>query len=134
MATKKNKRERSPDAELLRKKILSVREEILKQIADKTNSARCRYFEENGGEDIPEGFISLNNGVVFFSHDSDGNLNEVIVGIHTDEQRIQTDVQGEVSEYPLDEVTDLNLIEIISELDHQLANPETIDIVQPDDY
>lgn len=131
---KKNKRERSADAEVLRNKVLGIRQEILTSLAEKTKACKYRYLEENGGTDTPEGYISLNNGIVYFSHDSDGNLNEVIVGIHTDEQKVQTDVQGEISEYPLDNIHDLDLIAIISELDQQLEFPETIDIVQPDDY
>ena len=131
---KKNKRERSADAEVLRNKVLGIREEILSTIVEKVKSCKYRYLENNGGTDTPEGFISLNNGVVHFSHDSDGNLNEVIVGIHTDKPYIQTDVMGEVSEVLLSDVSDLNLIHIISELDQQLEFPETINIVQEDDY
>jgi hypothetical protein len=134
MSKKHNKRELSADAEALRLKVLNVREEILTKIAKKTRSAKYRYLEENGGTDTPEGFISLNTGVVFYSHNSDGNLNEVIVGIHTDDPKIQTDVQGEISIRLLSDVHDLDLINIISELDQQLKNPETIDIVTEDDY
>ena len=134
MSNKQNKKEYSADAEALRLKVLSVREEILTTLEQKTKAAKYHYFEENGGTDIPEGFISLNNCVVFCSHDSDGNLNEVIVGIHTDEAKIQTDVQGEISTHLLTDVHDLDLINIISELDHQIADPEIIDIVQNDDY
>lgn len=130
----KNKRELSADAVELRNKVLGIREEILSTIVEKVKSCKYRYLENNGRADTPEGFISLNNGVVHFSHDSDGNLNEVIVGIHTDKPYIQTDVMGEVSEVLLSDVSDLNLIHIISELDQQLEKPEFIDIVTNDDY
>ena len=80
MSKKHNKRELSAEAEALRLKVLGVSEEILTKLAEKTKSAKYRYLEENGGTDIPEGYISLTNGVVFYSHESDGNLNEVIVG------------------------------------------------------
>ena len=131
---KKNKLELSADAEALRNKVLGIRQEILTNLAEKTKACKYRYLEENGGTDTPEGYISLNSGIVHCSHDSDGNLNEVIVGIHTDEPKIQTDVQGEISIYLLNSVHDLDLIAIISELDQQLEFPENIDIVQPDDY
>lgn len=131
---KKNKHERSADAEALRNKVLGLREEILSTIVEKTKSCKYRYLEENGGTDTPEGFISLNNGNIHFSHDSDGNLNEVIVGIHTDKPYVLTDTQGEVSEILFSEVSELNLIDIISELDQQLEDPETIEIVSEDEY
>ena len=134
MATKK-KREYSKDAESLRKKVLSVRKEIIDTLHRKIKSVKCRYLEQNGGIDYPEGYISLNNGVVHYSHDSDGNLNEVIVGIHTDRDLIQTDCSGEVTDgIMFNDVHDLNLISIISELDHQNKHPEIVDIVTGEEY
>jgi len=132
--TTKNKRELSADAVELRNKVLGIREEILSTLIQKIGLIRLRDAEYNDLAKRREGHISLNNGVVHFSHDSDGNLNEVIVGIHTDKPYIQTDVMGEVSEVLLSDVSDLNLIHIISELDQQLEKPEFIDIVTEDEY
>ncbi len=134
MSKKRNKRVLSADADALQKKLISVKEEILTAIAQKTKAVKYRYVEENGGLDTPEGYISLSNGLVHCCHDSDGNLNEVIVGIHTDKPYVQTDVQGEVSYVLFSNVNDLDLIAIISELDQQLADPETIEIVQEDEH
>jgi hypothetical protein len=132
--TTKDKRELSAKAVELRNKILGIREEILSTIVEKVKQIKYKFLEENSGTDTTEGYISLNNGVIHFSHDSDGNLNEVIVGIHTDKPYVQTDVMGQVNEVLFSEVSDLNLIHIISELDHQLENPEFIDIVDENEY
>lgn len=118
------------------KRIFTLRKDIEKTLEELVSNVKYRYVEKIGKTEVtPEGFIELNKGIVHIMHDSNGNLNEVICGIHTDMKKCQTDCQGEVTDNVwLHNVSNECLVAIIKELEEKIDNPEMIEIQTGDEY
>lgn len=78
------------------------------------------------GEDEPDGYIQLKTG--YIHNYFDDHMNEVINGVHSSEDMVLGDYNGDTRDIFFDEVSNEVLIEIIGDLEKMIENPSTIEI------
>ncbi len=77
-----------------------------------------------------EGSIELKKGILFSEplDNDDGNLLEFISSFNTNGETVNVRTEGNDTEVKLDELTEMQLIYIIVEMEYYIEHPEEIDI------
>ncbi len=117
-------------SEELHRKLRDVRTDVEEGLITLINKVKEAFLSSNpeveSAEDLS--WIELPNSIVFSDND-DGNLIEAIERVYLDGQKVETFIMGDGTERDIDELTEMQLIGIIEQLEKLSETPKKIEIV-----
>lgn len=104
----------------------TVRKEILDSYKNTLGELIAAYKKEYGDVDT-DGYISLPTGIILVNSDDDAST-VVLERIHTNGKDVETVKNYDANEMSLEDVSNENIIFIISQIEEMINNPQTIDV------